>query len=61
MRVGELLKILEKVNPDLQVLAGYEDDRLNDSNSVVGTIYINDLCETDDRDAEFTEGIYLRM
>lgn len=61
MRVRELLEILEKVCPDLQVFAGYEDDSLNDPNGVVGAIYIKDLCETDDKNAKFTEGIYLRM
>lgn len=61
MKVRELLEILETTNPDLQVLAGYENDNLCDSNSITGAIYIKDLCEMDDRDAEFTEGIYLRM
>lgn len=61
MRVRELLEILERACPDLQVFAGYEGDKLCDSDSICGVIYAKDLCETDDIGAEFTEGIYLRM
>lgn len=61
MKVKELLEILKKAPMDVQVFAGYGGDELRISNSVCGAIYVKDLCETDDSDAEFTEGIYLRM